>query len=146
MPRRKRALLGIASAQRRRRQSGVNQGSEPAVVLRAQPDVLFGNSAPSDHAKRIFAIQRQLYRTIDYFRGRHAQRRVAPADFAAETTPQKWRDHADIFRLEVEYIRQRMRGQIDGLRGIENQQASIFVPKSSGGMRLDRVVVITGRA
>ena len=32
------------------------------------------------------------------------------ADFAAETTAKKWRDYADIFRLEVEHIRQRVRG------------------------------------
>src|SRR5260370_25524367 len=134
MPRRKRALLGITSAQRRRRQSGVDQGSELAVVMRAQPDVLFGNRTPSDHAKCVFASQRQLYWTIDYFRGRHAQRRVAPADFAAETTAKKWRDHADIFRLAVEYIRQRVRGQVDALRRIQNQQASIFVPTRTGGM------------
>ena len=124
----------------------MDQGSELAVVLRAQPDVLFGNRATANHAKSIFARQRQLYRTIDNFRGRHAQRRVAPADFAAETTAKKWRDHADIFCLEVEYIRQRVRGQVDGLRGIENQQASVFVPNGRGGMRFDRIVVVAGRA
>src|ERR1700687_421533 len=145
MPRRKRALFGVTRVGRRCCDAGMDQGGQLTVFRRAQSDTLFGDSAAADGAEDSFTRQRQLYWPAHKLRRSRAKCDVVPeSDFAAETAPDKGRDHANVFPLKIEYVGQSMGGQINGLRGIVHRQAAVVVPDGNRRVRFNGIVVVAG--
>src|SRR6202012_4032507 len=108
----------------------VADGSELAVLLRGERDLLRRTWAMTHAGEHLATGERELHRFADYFCRHRRTKRVRPLEpLAAKTTTDERTNHTHVFARQAERRSQARAGAHDPLRGVVDRQ---LVPLPSG--------------
>lgn len=116
-----------------------------AVGVRAQRETLFGGGASADQPVDGLARQHDPDRTFCQPGRRYRQYLMVPQSLAAEAAAHEGGQDADLILLDAENPGEGYGRRVDHLRRVMDQKP-VAVPQDRGCVRLDRIVILPGRA